>query len=294
MVAQATAPAPAAKVDADAAAPARAAPPAPARVAEAEKLREAQGAERRAGLLSKPTPAAEARQRANTVADAAPAPAQAPPSTGPAPAAAPPVGPGNALPPPATAPPPPSAAALAPIAPITPAPRAAAPESTTSSRDSAQAAGAARPGAAMAPPESVPGAAARRDADLSSQRSSGGSVGGAVRRDTEPSGPQSPAGSVAAAPSLLPSLLNGPSLEPAQQRLLQRLEQVARGRWQRLPAGTDEPAATPLRAWQLPNDAAPRVRLRLDADGLRWTEAEGSRWFVPLEPAAVRALQALR
>ena len=225
-------------------------------------------AERRAEPLAKSAPAGEARQRGSTIADAATAPAQAP-DTGPAAAAPPPALTGRPLPRPAPSPSPSPAVG----APIAPAPRAGLPESATSARDTASAANDTRPGT-TAPPESFPAAAARRDATAAGLRASGNSV--------------------QAAPALLPSLLNGAGLEPAQRRLLKRLDDLARGRWQFQPPGAGEPATAPLRGWQLANGAASSVRLRLDADGLRWAEPDGSRWFVPLDTAAVRELQALR
>ena len=96
------------------------------------------------------------------------------------------------------------------------------------------------------------------------------------------------------APPGLSTLLTGPALDPAQQRLLQRIDELARGRWQRLPAGAGEPATEPLRAWLLPPGAAPRARVRLDADGLRWTEPDGSAWFAPLDAPVVKVLLTLR
>ena len=96
------------------------------------------------------------------------------------------------------------------------------------------------------------------------------------------------------APPGLSTLMTGPALDPAQQRLLQRIDELARGRWQRLPAGAGEPATEPLRAWLLPPGAAPRARVRLDADGLRWTEPDGSAWFAPLDAPVVKVLLTLR
>jgi hypothetical protein len=145
-------------------------------------------------------------------------------------------------------------------------------------RDSAEAATAAAPGpraAATAPaePRAFPGPESRNEA-----------VTGRMRL----------AGSAQAAPTSLASLLTGPDLDPAQQRLLQRIDELASGRWQRLPAGAGEPATEPLRAWLLPSEAAPRARVRLDADGLRWTERDGGAWFVPLEAPVVKTLLTLR
>jgi hypothetical protein len=145
-------------------------------------------------------------------------------------------------------------------------------------RDSAEAATTAAPGsraAATAPaePRAFPGADPRN-----------GAVTGRLRL----------AGSAQAAPASLASLLTGPGLDPAQQRLLQRIDDLTRGRWQRLPAGAGEPAVEPLRAWLLPPAAAPRARVRLDADGLRWTEADGGAWFVPLDADTVKSLLTLR
>jgi hypothetical protein len=34
--------------------------------------------------------------------------------------------------------------------------------------------------------------------------------------------------------------------------------------------------------------------VRLDADGLRWTEADGGAWFVPLDADTVKSLLTLR
>jgi hypothetical protein len=102
------------------------------------------------------------------------------------------------------------------------------------------------------------------------------------------------AGSAQAAPPSLAALLNGTALDPAHQRLLQRIDELARGRWQRLPAAAGEPATEPLRAWLLPPEAAPRARVRLDADGLRWTEPDGSAWFAPLDAPVVKVLLTLR
>ena len=276
-------------------------PPATARADLAKQRSEERLAERGSDLAAKSTaPAAPAaanrgaaaadskvREQAGTLAESAPAAPAAPPApAAPAVATAPPVVaaaaprpaivPAPASPAPAAqATPPPAATAPAPLA--TPS-RRATPD--TGPRDSADAAGTAgtaagarAAGTARAEPRAFPGAESRNEMAAGRMRSTG---------------------SAQPAPAALASLLAGPGLDPAHQRLLQRIDELARGRWQRLPAGAGEPAAEPLRAWLLPPAAAPSARVRLDADGLRWTEPDGSAWFVPLDAAAVKALLTLR
>jgi hypothetical protein len=113
-------------------------------------------------------------------------------------------------------------------------------------------------------------------------------------RQAAPEAPQRRAMAFAQPPMLGPLLREG-TLDADGQRLLQQVDQLTLGRWQRqAPSTGEDRTAAPLRQWLLPPGTAPRARLRLDRDGLRWTEPDGSTWFAPLDASAVQELQDLR
>ena len=71
---------------------------------------------------------------------------------------------------------------------------------------------------------------------------------------------------------------------------LQRVVQAARGRWSDVADAGAAGDALEVRWWR---DGWPHATLRIEADGLRWVEANGRVRYAPMDAAALRRLRAM-
>ena len=76
--------------------------------------------------------------------------------------------------------------------------------------------------------------------------------------------------------------------DDAGQAWLQRLMQAARGRWSDVAERGETAEATEVRWWR---DGWPHATLRIEADGLRWFDANGRIRYAPLDASTLQRVR---
>jgi len=93
-------------------------------------------------------------------------------------------------------------------------------------------------------------------------------------------------------PPSLPLLIARPDLADADRGLLQQLDGLAQGRWRRGSAAALGQQTAPVREWPAAIGGG-SVSLRIEAEGVTWTEPDGSRFTAALSADAVARLRSL-
>lgn len=179
--------------------------------------------------------------------------------------------------------------APAPVVTARPAPLAAAAPPATSAEQSARAR--RDSAAAAAPPPAALGKAAPAPDATGAERERAGS-----RQAAELS--RQLANVDDTRPPSLASLLRGgdAAIAQADRRLLEQLSTQTRQRWRRGSAAPLAQESAPVRQWSVPGTSAGSAggtaSLRLEPEGVTWTEPDGSRFMAPMSPEALALLRA--